>query len=285
MPIQYADYAVWQREFLAGEVLDRQLTYWKEHLAGAPASLDLPTDHPRPAVQTFRGSQQTVVLPKELLDSLKKFGRDEGATLFMTLLAAFEVLLARYSGQEDIVVGTADSRTHHAEVESLIGFFVNTLVLRTDLSGNPSFRELLGRVRETAMGAYAHQDLPFEKLVEELKPERDLSRNPLFQVMLLLQNVPTARYPIGDLVAASFAAGTPGAKVDLMLSVSEVPDGLRTVLIYNTDLFDESTIDRMLRHFQVLLDAVVENPDQEVSKLPLVTKRRAAPHPGGMEFN
>ena len=156
--------------FLSGETLEKQLAYWKQQLAGAPASLDLPTDHPRPAVQTYRGAHQAVVLPKELLDSLRKLSRNQGVTLFMTLLAAFDVLLSRYSGQQDMVVGTPIAGRNRAEVEKLIGFFVNTLVLRTDLSGDPSFRELLARVRETAMGAYAHQELPFEKLVEELKP-------------------------------------------------------------------------------------------------------------------
>src|SRR5581483_7084076 len=178
LPIQYADYAVWQRELLSRESLDAQLGYWREKLQGAPGSLDLLPDRPRGPVQTFNGAQHSIVLPKSLLQSLKLISRTENSTLFMTLLAAFNVLLSRYSGQEDIVIGSPIAGRNHAELEKLIGFFVNTLVLRTDLSGNPSFRELLARVRETAMGAYAHQDVPFEKLVEELHPDRDLGRNP-----------------------------------------------------------------------------------------------------------
>ena len=195
--------------FLSGETLDKQIAYWKQHLAGAPASLDLPTDHARPPVQTFRGSQRTVILPKELLDCVREASRNQGVTLFMTLLAAFDVLLARYSGQQDIVIGTPIAGRNRAGVEKLIGFFVNTLVMRTDLSGDPTFRELLGRVRETAMGAYAHQDLPFEKLVEELQPDRDLSRNPLFQVMLVLQNLPSSSQKLGDIDATPFGMGVP----------------------------------------------------------------------------
>ena len=221
LPIQYADYAVWQRDFLAGETLDKQLTYWKKHLAGAPASVDLPTDHPRPPMQSYRGAQRSIHLAKDLLDRLRELSRSHGATLFMTLLAAFDVLLSRYSGQQDVVIGTPIAGRNRAEVEKLIGFFVNTLVMRADLSGDPSFGELLDRVRETAMGAYAHQDLPFEKLVEELRPDRDLSRNPLFQVMLVLQNLPTASQKLGDIDVTPFGAGLPSAKLDITLVASE----------------------------------------------------------------
>ena len=191
LPIQYADYAVWQREWLQGETLERQLTYWKSHLSGAPALLELPTDRPRPAVQTFQGAVKHWELSEELTRGLNALSRQEDATLFMTLLAVFQVLLARYSGQEDIVVGTAIANRTRAEVEDLIGFFLNTLALRGDLSGNPSFVELLGRVREAALGAYAHQDLPFEKLVEELQPQRSMSHSPLFQVMFVIRNAST----------------------------------------------------------------------------------------------
>ncbi len=271
LPIQYADYAVWQRDFLTGETLDSQMAYWKKQLGGAPASLDLPTDHPRPPEQTFCGSRHSVTLPKGLSDSLLEVSRKEGVTLFMTLLAAFDVLLARYSGQEDVVVGTPIAGRNRAEVEKLIGFFVNTLVLRTDLSGDPTFRELLARVRETAMGAYAHQDLPFEKLVEELKPERDLSRNPLFQVMLILQNVPTSEQPMSSLTMTPFGSGGQTSQFDLTLFTSETPAGLRTSVVYNTDLFDAATIERMLHHFQMLLVGAMANPDERISKLPLLT--------------
>ena len=189
LPMQYADYAVWQREWLRGEVLQRQVGYWKERLSGAPAALDLPTDRARPAVQSFRGASVSIELPQELIGGLQDVARSEGATLFMVLLAAFQILLSRWTGQTDVVVGAPLAGRTHREVEGLIGFFVNMLPLRTDLSGDPSFRSLLKQVRETALGAYEHQDLPFEKLVEELQPVRDLSRRPIFQVMLALQNV------------------------------------------------------------------------------------------------
>ena len=187
LPIQYADFAVWQRQWLQGEVLERQVQYWREHLAAVPP-LELPTDHPRPAQQSFRGARQSLLLPTTLQEQLKTLSQREGVTLFMTLLAAFQVLLARYSGQSDLAIGTPIANRTRAEVEGLIGFFVNTLVLRANLSGNPPFVEVLKRMREVALGAYAHQDVPFEKIVEDLQPERDLSRSPLFQVMFVLQN-------------------------------------------------------------------------------------------------
>ena len=188
LPVQYADYAEWQREWLQGEVLESQLGYWKQQLEGAPQVLELPTDRPRPALQTYRGGRRSRTLSRELSEELKRLSRSEGVTLFMTLLAAFQTLLYRYTGQEEMLVGTPIAGRSREETEGLIGFFVNTLVLRTDLSGHPTFRELLARVRRMAVEAYAHQDLPFEKLVEELQPERDLSRHPLFQVMFVLQN-------------------------------------------------------------------------------------------------
>ncbi len=191
LPIQYADYAVWQRAWLQGERLEEQLSYWKEQLAGAPAVLELPTDKPRPAVQSFRGARQFSALSKNLSQALNELSRRDGATLFMMLLAAFQALLMRYSGQEDISVGTDVANRNRAETEGLIGFFLNHLVLRTDLSGNPTFRELLGRVREVALEAYAHQDVSFHKLVEALKPERSQSHTPLFQILFVLQNAPT----------------------------------------------------------------------------------------------
>jgi condensation domain-containing protein len=190
LPVQYADYAVWQREWLSGEVLEEQLDYWRRQLAGAPPALGLPTDRPRPQVATYHGAVEKFELSAELSESLKKLGRSEGATPFMTLLAAFYALLYRYSGQEEIVVGSPVAGRTRAETEGLIGFFVNTLALRTDLRGNPRFVELLKRVREVCLGAYGHQEVPFEKLVAELQPGRDMSRHPFFQVMFVLQNVP-----------------------------------------------------------------------------------------------
>jgi amino acid adenylation domain-containing protein/FkbH-like protein len=272
LPIQYADYAHWQREWLHGEVLETQLSYWKQQLAGVPAVLELPTDYPRPAVQTFRGARQLLTLSPELTATLKALTQREGVTLFMTLLAAFQTLLSRYSGQDEIVVGTPIAGRNRAETESLVGFFVNTLVLRTDLSRNPGFVELLRRVREAALGAYAHQDVPFELLVEELQPQRDMSRSPLFQVMMVFHNAPAAEVQTnGNLQLGSIGVENHTAKFDLTLAVSETATGhLHTVWEYNTDLFAPATVQRMMKHFQVLLDGVVHNPERQLSELRLL---------------
>ena len=229
LPVQYADYAVWQREQLEGEVLDRQLAYWRERLAGAPELLELPTDHPRPAVQTYRGASVPVELSPELLERLQALGRSEGATLYMMLLGAFQVLLGKYGGGEDVVVGSPIAGRTRGEVEELIGFFVNTLVLRTDLSGDPSFREVLGRVRDVTLGAYEHQELPFESLVAELQPERSLSHSPLFQVMFTLQNAGGggAGSALPGLSAGGVDAELESAKFDLSLSLAATARGLR----------------------------------------------------------
>ncbi|HEX7893580.1 MAG TPA: amino acid adenylation domain-containing protein, partial [Terriglobales bacterium] len=236
---------------------------------GAPASLDLATDRSRPAEQSFRGAKYTFEVPRDLTDKLQAIGRHENATLFMTLLAAFNILLSRYSGQDDVVVGSPIAGRTRPELEKLIGFFVNTLVLRTHLSSDASFRDLLAQVKETAMGAYAHQDVPFEKLVEELKPERDLSRNPLFQVMFILQNVPTPRHAMGGIEIGGLPLATASSKFDLTLIGAE-RDGVRLTFEYNTDLFDLSTIERMAEHFQTLLAAVAAKPAARISDLPLL---------------
>jgi amino acid adenylation domain-containing protein len=272
LELQYADYAHWQREWLQGEVLDRQLNYWKQQLAGAPAVLELPADYPRPAVQSFRGAHQSLMLSLDLSNGLQALSQQEGVTLFMTLLAAFQTLLSRYSGQQEIVIGTPIAGRNRAETENLIGFFINTLVLRTDLSGNPGFAGLLERVREVTLGAYAHQEVPFEKLVEELQPDRDMSRTPLFQVMLVLQNATTTEVVKIEGLEVSGVGGESGtAKFDLTLSVSETSDGrLQALWEYNTDLFRSETIGRMMDHFEVLLGAVVSNPEQQLSKLKLL---------------
>ena len=272
LPLHYADYAVWQREWLQGEELDRQAGYWKERLSGAPALLELPTDHPRPALQSYCGACELMQLSPTLSEGLKALSRREGVTLFMTLVAGFKVLLSRYSGQEDVVVGSPIAGRTRREFEHLIGFFVNTLVLRTDLSGDPTVRELLGRVREMAMGAYAHQDLPFEKLVEELRPPRSLSYSPLFQVLLVLQNAPRADMEIAGLEVRSEAVHSGTSKFDMTLSVEETSAGLRGTLEYNTDLFDAVTIRRMLGHYQRLLEGIVADPGQPISRLPLLTE-------------
>jgi amino acid adenylation domain-containing protein len=271
LEIQYTDFSVWQREYLSGEVLEEQLQFWKRHLAGAPASLELHTDRPRPALQTFNGTSYGDVVPKPVLDGLKELSRREGATLFMTLLAAFNVLLARYSRQEDIVVGSPIAGRNRAEVENLIGFFVNTLPLRTDLSGNPTFRQLLSRVRDAALGAYAHQELPFEKLVEELKLSREISHHPVFQVMFTLQNVSQQKPDFPGLSIEPFHAGKrTTAKFDLLLTASEGPNGLALAFEYNTDLFESQTIERMARAFRVLLAAAAENANRPIYELPLM---------------
>ncbi len=271
LKIQYADYAHWQREWLQGEVLEKQLGYWKQQLEGAPPVLELPTDYPRPPVQTFRGAHQSLRLTPELSNGLKELTQREGVTLFMTLLAAFQTLLWRYSGQEDIVVSTGIANRNRAEMEPLIGFFVNTLVLRTDLSGDPTFRELLGRVREVTLGAYAHQDVPFELLVEALAPERDPRYTPLFQVMLVLQNTRQEEVAKLDGLRLSGMGGDSGtAKFDLTLFVEEREEELGLVLEYNTDLFAAATIEEMLESFQNLMTGIVAAPERSISSLELI---------------
>src|SRR5829696_3751552 len=272
LPVQYADYAVWQREYLSGEVLNAQVEYWRERLTGAAPVLELPADRVRPAVQSYRGAAARFEVSREVSEGLKELAHAEGVTLFMTLLAAFKVLLYRYTGQEDIVVGSPIAGRTRAEVENLIGFFVNTLVLRTDLSGGPSFRELLGRVRETALGAYAHQDVPFEKLVEELQPERDLSRSPLFQVMFALQNAPREQLQLKDLNLSFVKSANEVAKFDLSLFMFETEPVVRGIISYNADLFEAATIERMVGHFQVLLEGILINPGKSVSQLPLLSE-------------
>ncbi|HHH40712.1 MAG TPA: non-ribosomal peptide synthetase, partial [Chloroflexi bacterium] len=267
LPIQYADFALWQRQWLQGETLQAQLAYWKRQLADAPPVLDLPTDRPRPPVQSFRGATFRFRFPAPLAQALQALSRREGVTLFMTLLAAFQTLLYRYTGQERINVGTPIANRNRAEVEGLIGFFVNTLVISTDLSGNPTFRELLQRVREVALGAYAHQDLPFEMLVDALQPERDLSRSPLFQVMFVLQNAPTATLELPGLTMRLLETDSGTAKFDLTLFVEETEEELRGSLEYNTDLFDGATIGRMLGHYRTLLEAIVADPDRPIAHL------------------
>jgi amino acid adenylation domain-containing protein len=273
LPIQYADYACWQREWLQGEILEKQLGYWRRQLGNAPAILELPTDKPRHTVQTMNGTRLSVALDESLMMALKALSQSEGVTLFMTLLAAFNVLLYRYTGQEDISIGTPTANRNRAELEGLIGFFANTLVMRTDLSGDPAFRELLARVRKVSLGAYAHQDLPFEKLVDELKPERDLSRQPLFQVMFVLQNTPKEDLRLPGLTLESFRVEETTAKFDLSLLVAEEGERVFVVWDYNTDLFEAATIKRMSGHFKKLLANIAANPNQPVSQLELMTRQ------------
>jgi amino acid adenylation domain-containing protein len=273
LPIQYADYAVWQREWLLGEVIDKQLNYWKHQLANANPLLELPTDHPRPSVKTYRGDCQTYSLPPRLSLDVNQLCRQERITLYMTLLAAFQVLMHRYSRQEDIVIGSVIAGRNQIEVEKLIGFFVNTLVLRNDLSGNPSFKELLSKVRSTTLDAYTHQDLPFEKLVEELNPERSLSYNPLFQVMFVLQNTPTQTDKLLGLETKLVSIETSTTKFDLDLSIEEKSGALVASWTYNVELFNADTIERMHEHFQTLLEGIVANPNKPIDQLPMLTEK------------
>ncbi len=269
LSVQYADFAVWQTKWLQGDVLARQLGYWKKKLANVPA-LNLPMDHARPPVSSFRGSTHAFLLPVSLSTALTALGRDEGATLFMTLLAAFKTLLHRYSGQSDLVVGAPIANRERSEIEGLIGFFVNMLAMRTDLSGNPSFRDVLRRVREAALEAYANQSVPFEKLIEELQLERDPSRNPLFQVTFQLFKRPDS--VAGQQLPARLLPVEVGTAIfDLAFDACETPEGIMCHFQYSTDLFAAATIARMVDHLRVLLEGIVNNPDARISTLPILT--------------
>jgi amino acid adenylation domain-containing protein len=271
LSVQYVDFAVWQREWLQGDVLEKQIDYWRKQLEGAPTLLELPTDHPRPPVQTYRGALMQWEFPKPLLVALQDLSRREGATLFMTLLASFQTLLHRYTSSDEILVGSPIAGRNWTAIEPLIGFFVNTLVLRGDLSGNPSFRTFLGRTRAAALGAYAHQDVPFEKLVEELRPERNLSNSPFFQVMFVVQNSPWEAAELVDLEVTPMPIDDGTSKFDLTFFVEERGEALHAGVRYNTDLFEAETIRRMLGHYQTILEGIVANPDQRLSELPLLT--------------
>lgn len=269
-PIQYADYAIWQRHWFSEEKHSVQLEYWRNKLQGAPSILQFPTDRPRPPICSYRGGRVNIVFPLELQTALNNLSRQQNATIFMTLLAAFQVLLCRYSGQDDIVIGSPIANRTRLETENLIGFFVNTLVLRGNLSGNPTFLELLHRTSETALEAYAHQELPFEKLVEELHPSRDLSYQPLFQVMFVLQNAPVEPVIMPDLVIQPLSIDNNTAKFDLLLDLAETEQGLKGYLEYSSDLFDESSIKNLLEHFKILLEGIVANPNRRIGELPLL---------------
>ncbi len=273
LPVQYADFAVWQRSWLQGEVLDAQLDFWKQQLAGAPAVLELPLDRPRPAVQTFRGATRPLHLGPGLSEAVRDLCRREGVTPFMALLAALTVLLGRHTGQEDVLVGAPVAGRKWREIEGLIGFFVNTLVLRSDLSGSPSFGELLGQVRRTALDAFTHQDLPFERIVEEVVVERNLAVSPLFQVLFTLQNAPMGNLSVPGLAFSPVSVDTGVAKFDLSLTLQESPAGFVGMLEHSADLFDGSTVERLLARFASLLEAAVQNPSLPVADLPILLSR------------
>ena len=272
LPIQYADFAIWQRQWLQDVRLEQQLAYWKKQLRNLPA-LQLPTDRPRPPVQTFRGAAYSFQLSQALCDELAALSRQEDVTLFMSFLATFNVLLSRYTAQEDIVVGSPIANRNRAEIEHLIGFFVNTLVLRTDLSGNPTFRDTLARVREMTLGAYQHQDMPFEKLVEELSPARDLSQNPLVQVLFAVQNAPQSPYSLKGLSVTVPHFDVQTVRFDLEFHLWPTrTEGFVGQIYVNSDLFDRATISRMIGHFQTLLTGLVANPDKRISEQPILTE-------------
>jgi hypothetical protein len=295
LPVQYADFAVWQKQWLQGEVLENLLAYWKRQLGHNLPVLKLPTDHARPQSQTFNGASQDVLLPQKLCDELKALAQSENATLFMILLAAFMTLLYRYTGQEDMAIGSPVANRSRSETEKLIGFFVNTLVLRADLSGNPKFSDFLSRVREVATGAFSHQDLPFEKLVEVLQPERDLSRQALFQVLFVLHNYPHVNLDIEGRSGAGATAQSSEqmksllrisgievendiSKFDLALAMSELGEkGLKAQIDYNTDLFEAATITRMLGHFKTLLCSITAQPSTRLNALKIFSDAGSQP--------
>ncbi len=269
LPMQYGDYTVWQRDWLQGQRLKRQLGYWRKQLTGV-MPLELPVARPRPAIQSNRGDTHRFVLPEDLVGRLRALSQHTRTTLFMTLLAAFSTLLYRYSEQDDMAIGTVVANRRRTEFESLIGFFLNTLVLRSDLSGDPAFSELLVRVRRTTLDAYEHQDIPFEILLEELQPERTMSRTPLFQVLIVLQNMPSAEMELVGLEIESLKVGHKLSKLDLSLYLKETDGGLQARFEYSTDLFDSSTIERLSTHFQVLLESIVSNPQRPISQLAIM---------------
>jgi hypothetical protein len=284
LPVQYADFAVWQRKRSTETHLAKELEYWRRRLAGAPTELALPTDHVRPAMQSHAGMTLAFQCSKELANALARISRAAGGSLFMVLLAAFKVLLLRYTGQADLVVGTPMANRNRAEIEGLIGFFVNMMVLRTDLSGNPTFRELLRRVKDVTLGAYDHADVPFERVVEELQPNRTLSRNPIFQVVFALQNTsvrpsrtaasPATTAPSGTRPANTnpALAGNGTAKFDLVLAMGQTESGLVGTIEYSTDLFELKTIQLMQRHFVDILQAIADDQEIRVLDIPLRTR-------------
>ena len=272
LPVQYVDFSHWQRQWLKGEVLEKQVNYWKQQLADIPALLELPTDHPRPPIQGYQGASLPISLSPELTTQLKHISQQTGTTLFMTLWSAFATLLSRYSGQSDIVIGSPIANRTHSQTESLIGFFVNTLVLRLDLTDNPPFEDVLQQSRRVALEAYTHQEIPFEQLVEALQPVRALSHSPLFQVMFALQNAPRPDLELAGLNLTILERENVIAKFDLTLELTETTAGISGTLEYNTDLFERVTIERLSGHLQTLLTGIVANPKTPIHELPLLTK-------------
>lgn len=271
LSLQYSDYAVWQREWLQGEVLENHLSYWRNTLAGAPMLLELPTDRPRPASQSFAGARQFLRCPDGMLENFKALNRREGTTMFMTMLAAFGTLLYRWSGQEDMLIGTPVSGRSRTEVEPLIGYFSNSVVLRVAMSGDPTFRELMQRVKEVSLGAYSHQDLPFEKLVVEMQPQRDLSYSPVYQIMFSVGEHKDLGLELPGLQIDPIIIDRGVAKFDMTLGMTEFRQSLMCNIEYCSALFEASTMQRLANHFQNLLQGVIANPDQHISELPMLS--------------
>jgi hypothetical protein len=267
LPIQYGDYALWQEEWLRGDVLRREVDWWREQLVGASTLLELPTDRPRPDVQEFTGARLPFTVPSDVSAATKDLGRRQRATLFMTILAALGALLHLESGQDDILIGSPIANRQRTETEPLIGFFVNTLLLRVRLQGDPTFRELVGRARENAVGAYAHQDMPFEKLVETLRPRRHPGRNPLFQVNYRMQGPPPPPPQLADLVTTRISTDPGLARFDLALGIVDTPEELRGYFEYDAALFEPRTAERLVEDFRRLLARVVAQPDLRLSEL------------------
>ncbi|MEM9487449.1 MAG: condensation domain-containing protein, partial [Cyanobacteria bacterium P01_F01_bin.116] len=271
LSIQYTDYAVWQRQWLLGDALKSQLDYWKQQLSNAPALLELPIDHPRPSVQSFQGDTHIMRLPTALSQQVNQLAQKHQVTLFMVLLAAFQVLLHRYSGQDDIVVGSPIANRQRAELEPLLGFFINTLALRTHINNSDTVSDLLRQVRRTTLDAYAYQDMPFEQIVEAIQPKRTLAHSPIFQVLFVLQNTPITALELPGLTLTPVAEETQIAKFDLTLEVEETDQGLVGYWIYNSDLFETDTVIRMGHHFETLLQAMVEDESQPLGRISLLS--------------
>jgi hypothetical protein len=271
LTIQYADYAVWQRQYLNGQRLESLIAFWRNYLAGAPLVLELPTGKIRPSSHTYTGADLPVALSGPLSAALATLSRDHGVTLFMTLMAAFQVLVARSAGRDDVVIGTDVANRNRVELEPLVGFFVNLLPIRIPLSGDPTFVELLARAATSILGVYAHQELPFEKLVEALKPERDLTRNPVVQILFVMQNTEQRTLRLGGTTAAPFKLGNPSSRFDLALFLGEREHGLEGVWRYNADLFAPAAIDRLAGDFEALLASIVANPHVPISALALLS--------------
>ena len=271
LTLQYVDFTIWQKKWLESGVLEHQLAYWKKQLAGAPPVVNFPADRRRPQVEMFHGTRRKLVIPPQMVQEIESLSQRHGVTLFMTLLACFDVLLARYTGLEDIVVGSPSAGRSRSELSNVMGFFINNLVLRTDLSGDPTIVTLLARVREVTLQAYEHQDVPFDQLVQAMHPERSPGHSPLFQTMFILQNFPITRAEMPDLTLQTMELEYDSARFDLTVEIFPLDGVLDIYFDYNSDLYDDATMARVQAHYQTILEAVVSNPNQKVSEIKLLS--------------